>query len=109
MGRRKVVTNYYQDINNLTLYLNTLINGYKNLISGADELNRITSAKRSDVKKALRRVDRVGKIIDKYLDTIDECSKCYNDYCIEKSKVLSCIKECDYISGETDEELKGCD
>lgn len=109
MSRRKVVTNYYQDLNNLCGSLNTLISGYINLINGANELNRITPAKRGDVKKALKRVDKVGKIIDRYLDTLDECSKCYNDYCYEKCKVLCCIKECDYISAETEEELKGCD
>jgi hypothetical protein len=106
VGHRKVIENYYIDVNSLADLLSKLINSYRLLIGGANELNGITMAHKSDVKDALKRVDKLGGIIDNLLDALDETGEGYLDYCRIKSEFLKYHLEAQYIQTEIDNELK---
>ncbi len=80
------MNNQYNEVNNLTTLLNSLVNSYRLLIGGAYELNNISEAKKGDVKDAVKRADDLGEIIDEIIRTLDECNTSYIKYCkIKKS------------------------
>lgn len=106
MTHRRVIQNYYNDINNLAEILTKLVSSYRLLIGGADELNKIALAKKGDVKDALKRADSLGDIIDKTIKTLDEASYSYLDYCKIKTEVIKCRLQVEYIETEIEEELK---
>lgn len=106
MSNRKVIENYYNDINELTDILGKLTNSYRLLIGGANELNGIALATKGNVKAALKRVDRLGDIIDEVIRTIDETNEDYIAYCKLKSTLFSNEITPDFIQGEIEEELK---
>ena len=86
MGYRNLINDQYTDINNLTSLLNSLVNSYRLLLGGANELNNISEARKSDVKEAVKRADNLGEIIDEIIKTLDECNTSYVKYCkIKKS------------------------
>ncbi|GLC29246.1 hypothetical protein [Clostridium omnivorum] len=106
MGRRKLIQEYYADLNNLVLLLNSLTNSYRLLIGGADELNKIAIAKKKDVKEAIERAEEVGEIIDRIIIVLDSAACTYTDYCNVKAEVIKCKLEAKHILTEIDEELK---
>ena len=106
MGHRKVIENYYIDVNNITDLLTKLISNYRALIGGAIEINGITLAHKSDVKDALKRVDKIGKIIDNILAVLEQSSNGYLDYCKLKAEVMEYHLEAQYIQTEIETELK---
>lgn len=96
MSYRRIVENYYCDVNNTCDLLLKLVNAYRLLVGGADELNRIALASKNDIKKALKRADELGEIIDDVIEDLDYCIGNYTDYCKLKSKILKvrlCEKE----------------
>lgn len=106
MGHRRVIQNYYADVNGIADLLTKLINSYRLLIGGANELNGITLAHRSDVRDALKRVDKLGEIIDDLMETLEETGGGYLEYCKLKSEVMKYHLEAQYIQTEIDSELK---
>jgi hypothetical protein len=106
MGRRKVIETYYQDICNLTEILSKLVNSYRLLIGGAAELNIIALATKHEVKKALKRADELGEVIDKLIKVLDESDYNYLEYCTLKAEVIKTKLEIDYIQTEIEDELK---
>jgi hypothetical protein len=104
-GRRLIET-YYIDINNMADLLGKLVNSYRLLIGGADELNKIALSKRKDVKEALKRADELGEIIDSLIFTIEKATHTYLDYCDVKSEIIKSKMESHYINTEIDDELK---
>lgn len=106
MNHRRVVQNYYGDVNNLTELLSKLINSYRLLIGGAGELNTIALARKKDVKDAIDRANELGNIIDELIDTLDECSCQYSNYCRIKGEIIKTKVHAKYILTEIDEELK---
>lgn len=106
MSHRRVVNNYYNDINNLVCLLNNLVNSYRLIVGSAQELNSIALANKKDVRKSLDRAKKVGKIIDNIIETLDNIGKDYTKYCNTKSSIMKSKIECDYILTEIDEELK---
>ncbi|WP_373897694.1 hypothetical protein ACER0A_011430 [Haloimpatiens sp. FM7315] len=106
MTHRKVVNNYYNDINNLADLLLKLVNSYRLLVGGADELNKIALASKKDVKKAINRAENLGDIIDDIVGTLDEIGFNYTDYCKLKAQVVKDKLHMQYILTEIDEELK---
>jgi hypothetical protein len=105
LGNRLVVQNYYGDINNLVTYLNQLVNAYRLLIGGAGDLNSIALAKKSEVKDALKRAEKLGHIIDEVIETIDKTGYCYRDYCKTKSDILKEKIESGFIITEIEQDL----
>ena len=105
MGNRKIIENYFVDINNLVDILSKLVNSYRLLIGGAGELNSIALAKKSEVKDALHRVDKVGDIIDDIIKVIDESGYSYTDYCKLKAQFIGTQLQAGYIETEIGEEL----
>lgn len=105
MGHRRLIETYFCDINNLVELLSKLTNSYRLLIGGAGELNSIALAKKSEVKDALHRVDKVGDIIDDIIKAIDESGCNYIEYCRLKAEVLREQIQADYIITEIGEEL----
>lgn len=106
VGHRKVIENYYNDVNNLADLLGKLVNSYRLLVGSAHELNGIAISHRSDVKDALDRVDELGDVIDDVLDTLKYVGCSYMDYCKLKSEVIKNQMETQYILTEIDNELK---
>lgn len=106
MTRRKVVNDYYIDINNIVVLLSQLINSYKLLISSADELNNIALSNKKHVKKAMERAEKLGCIIDKSMKILDSTSECYYDYCKIKSEIMNEKLKYDSIMIEISEEMK---
>lgn len=106
MGHRKVVESYYSDVSNLADLLSKLVNSYRLLIGGANELNGISLAHRNDIKDALKRANKLGDIIDDLLDALEKVGCGYIDYCKLKSEVIKVYVETQYIQTEIDNELK---
>lgn len=106
MGHRKIIETHYTDICNLADLLTKLVNSYRLLVGGANELNGIALAKRSDVKDALKRVDEVGELIDDVIDALEVCEYSYLQYCKLKSEFIKTNFQAKYIQTEIDEELK---
>jgi hypothetical protein len=106
LAHRRVVQNYYSDINNLADILIKLVSSYRQLIGGAEELNRITLAKKGEVKDALKRADNLGDIIDETIKVLDNASYSYMSYCTMKTEVMKCKLQIEYIETEIDQDLK---
>jgi len=106
LARRRVIQNYYDDINNLADILTKLVSSYRLLIGGADELNKIALSKKSDVKDALKRADEVGDIIDETIKVLDDASFSYMSYCKMKTEVMKGKIQIEFIETEIDEELR---
>jgi hypothetical protein len=106
LAHRRVIQNYYNDINNLADLLTKLVSSYRLLIGGADELNKIALSKKGEVKDALKRADEVGDIIDGLIKVLDVSSFNYMSYCETKTEVMKCKLEIGYIETEIEEELR---
>lgn len=106
MPHRKVVEQYYVDINNLADLLGKLVNSYRLLIGGAGELNGIALAHKKDVKAALKRVNELGCVIDDVINVLDKSSFSYMDYCKLKGQLLESKIQAQYIETEINEELE---
>lgn len=106
MPHRKIVEQYYGDINNLADLLAKLVNSYRLLIGGAGELNTIALSRKKDVKDALKRVNELGDIIDDVIKVLDCSSFSYMDYCKLKAQILESRIQAQYIETEIDEELE---
>lgn len=106
MAHRRVIQNYYNDINNLAEVLAKLVISYRTLIGSADELNKIALSKKSDVKDALKRADELGEIIDKAIKVLDDASFSYMSYCKIKTEAMKSRLQIEYIETEIDEDLK---
>lgn len=105
VGHRRVVDIGYKDCNNLVNLLNQLVNAYRLLIGAASDLNNIALSKKSEVKDALKRAEKVGDLIDDVIDAIEDSTSYYNKYCKEKSAILNTKLDGDYILTEIEEEL----
>lgn len=105
MGNRKVIQSYYADLNNLIDILGKLVNSYRLSIGGADELNRIALCKKSQVKDALKRAEKLGDIIDDIIEAIEDTSYNCIDYCSLKSEILKERVNIEYVYTEIEQEL----
>lgn len=81
MKYKDLIKGQYNEINNLTTLLGSMVNSYRLLIGGANELNNTSEAKRSSVKDAVKRIDDLGEIIDEIIKTLEESSTSYTKYC----------------------------
>ncbi len=100
-----LVKKQYEDIDNISGLLKNYVDSYRLLIAGASELYSINLAKKSDVKKALDRVEEVGELIDKLINTLEKCEGSYLKYCNIKNDYISTSTEKDKIFTEIDNEL----
>jgi hypothetical protein len=100
-----LVKRQYEDINNISGLLKSYVDSYRLLIAGAAELYSIALVKKSDVKKALDRVEEVGELIDKLINTLDKCEVSYLKYCNIKDDYISISTKKDKIFTEIDNEL----
>lgn len=105
MSYRHLIKDQYNDINNLTTLLNSLVNSYRLLIGGAYELNNISEAKKSDVKEAVKRADNLGEIIDEVIKGLEDCNTSYVKYCKIKKSFIDDKALKDNILTEINSEL----
>lgn len=105
MCKRKIIEDYYCDLNNLSGLLTNCVNSYRLLIGGACELNQITPATKHDVKKAIQRVNKLGDIIDELLETMECYENDYIDYCKIKASVMECKLNKKLVLSQIEEEL----
>ena len=61
-----------QTVEQLTLLLASLSSSYRVLVGAADELSRISLARRSHVEDAVHRAVRLGKVIDDVVKRLDQ-------------------------------------
>lgn len=106
MAHRRVIETYYKDVNNLADLLNKLVNSYRLLVGGANELNGIALASKSDVKDALKRARELGDVIDDIIDTLEATSYSCNCYTKLKSEVIASKIHMGYIETEIEEDLR---
>lgn len=106
LTHRKVINSYYSDVNNLTDLMGKLVNSYRLLVAGADELNKIALASKSDIKDALDRAEQLGEIIDELIKTLDHVCCDYVKYVKIKSQAINTCIDSKNILTEIDEELK---
>ncbi|MBP2032432.1 hypothetical protein J2Z42_001097 [Clostridium algifaecis] len=105
MSHRKIMEDYYCDIDNLADLLSKLTNCYRLLIGSAGELNSIALAHKKDVKSAIDRVNKLGDTIDGIINVLNESSECYMDYCELHSEIIKGKIKMEYIENEINEEL----
>lgn len=96
---------HFQDIDNLSALLKNYVDVYRLLIAGASELYGINLAEKSEVKKALERVENVGDLIDKLVSTLDKCEGAYLKYCKIENDYIMVSTEKDKIFTEIDNDL----
>jgi hypothetical protein len=106
LSRRKLIETHYSDINNLADLLGKLVNSYRLLIGGADELNKIALTRKEEIRDALKRSDKLGDIIDDVIEALEHASYSYFDYCEIKSEILKGKINSNHILTEIDDELK---
>ena len=95
----------YEDIDNLSTLLKNYVDAYRLLIAGASELNNVNLTKKSEMRKALERVEQVGELIDKLVNILDKCEGSYLKYCKIKYEYITISTEKDKIFTEIDNEL----
>ena len=101
----ELAQNHYNDIENLSRLMKNYVDAYRLLIAGAAELYNVNLAKKSDVKKALERVDGLGSLIDNLIEALDRCEGGYLKYCKIKNDYLSISTQKNKIYTEIDNEL----
>lgn len=102
-----LMKSYSYDLNFLADILTKLVSSYKLLISTAEESNRITLAKKGNVKDAIERAEEVGKIIDKILVVLKYQTDLYTDYTNSKGDFLNTnFSFNDIIRSEIDQFIK---
>ncbi|OPJ60114.1 hypothetical protein [Clostridium oryzae] len=106
MSYRKVIENYYTDMNNLVDILTKLINSYRLLIGGVNELNSVALVHRKDIEDGIDRTNELGKIIDEIIGALDKSSCGYIDYFKLKAEFIKQNVGLEYIENEIDSELK---
>lgn len=109
MSYEKVIKGHYEDLNNLTNILKNYIDIYRVLVSSATDLNNIASAKKSEMKHIMERINEVGDLIDSILKVIDKCEGTYIRYCYLKNEVISQGTIKDNIKTEIHDELSNYD
>lgn len=105
MGYDKLMGSYYAELTNLIFLLEKYVSSYRLLIGGAGELNGIALAKKGEVKNALKRVDKVGDLIDDLINILECCQTTYLNYVRLKSDILVVKTEKEMILTEIDNEL----
>lgn len=95
-----MIENYYTDYYNLIDILCKLVNDYRLLIGSAGEINQITIAHKKDITKALKRVRKVGDMIDEILSIIESTEGNYFDYCRIKAKIFDEKLKYEYVKAE---------
>lgn len=105
MKYEELVSNHFNSIDNLSSLLKSYVDSYRLLIAGASELYNINLAKKSDIKKALDRVDKLGELIDNLINTLDKCEDGYLKYCEIKNSYIKISSSKDKIYTEIDNEL----
>ncbi len=106
MAHRRIIETYYRDVNNLADLLNKLVNSYRLLIGGANELNGIALASKGDIKDALKRAHELGEIIDDVIETLEITTDSCTCYCKMKAEVINSKMHLAYIETELQEDLK---
>lgn len=106
MAHRKMVEDYYNDINNLADYLTKLVNSYRLLVGAAGELNDIALAHKKEVRNAIKTSNDLRKVIDEIIEVLEKTSFGYMDYCKLKGKIVESKIQVQYIQTEIDDELK---
>lgn len=101
----ELAQNHYNDIENLSRLMKNYVDAYRLLIAGASELYNVNLAKKSDVKKALERVDGMGSLIDNLIEALDKCEDSYLKYCKIKNDYISISTQKNKIYTEIDNEL----
>jgi hypothetical protein len=106
MANRKIIEEYYCDINNLTDFLSKLVSSYRLLVGGAGELNTIALAHKKDVRKAIKTSNDLLDVIDGVIEVLEKTSFGYMDYCKVKGEIMKSQLQVQYIQTELDNELK---
>lgn len=101
----ELAQNHYNDIENLSRLMKNYVDAYRLLIAGASELYNVNLAKKSDIKKALERVDGMGSLIDNLIEALDKCEDGYLKYCKIKNDYISISTQKNKIYTEIDNEL----
>ncbi|ASW43419.1 hypothetical protein [Clostridium isatidis] len=105
MKYKHLIKENYNEVNNLNNLLTGMVNSYRLLIGGANELNNTSEAKKSKVKEAIDRANALGKVIDEVISALGECSNSYIEYCKIRKQFIEKNTSEQIILTEINEEL----
>lgn len=106
MSNRRVIQDYYNDINSIADLLSKLSNSYRLLVAGAGELNVIALANKKDVRKAIKRANELGRIIDDLIRVLDTSDTGYLNYLELKNQIISTRVQVQALENEINEAVK---
>ncbi len=88
MSLRKVMFEYYQDINGMLDIIAKLTISYQTLVNTANFLNQIGLSHRNDIKEALDRAREISCILENAICTYDSLQETYLNYLKTESSIL---------------------
>jgi hypothetical protein len=106
VSNRRVIQEYYNDINGIVDLLSKLSNSYRLLVAGAGELNVIALANKKDVRKAIKRANELGRVIDDLIRTLDIADTGYLNYVELKNQIISARVQVQALEVEINEAVK---
>lgn len=106
VSNRRVIQEYYNDIAGLTDLLSKLSNSYRLLVAGAGELNVIALANKKDVRKAIKRANELGRVIDDLIKVLEVSDTGYLDYLQLKNEIISARIQVQTIEAEINEQAR---
>lgn len=106
VSNRRVIQEYYNDIAGLADLLSKLSNSYRLLVAGAGELNVIALANKKDVRKAIKRANELGRVIDDLIKVLEVSDTGYLDYLQLKNEIISARIQVQTIEAEINEQAR---
>lgn len=106
MKYKELMSENFNELNNINMLLSSMVNSYRLLIGGAAELNNIHNAKKSDVKDAIDRAAELGDVIDDLLRVMKNSQCGYCKYCETKYKYIENQHNKDKILTEIEEDIQ---
>jgi|GEM_PF-6906750 len=88
MSLRKVMYEYYQDINSVLDVIAKLSISYQTLVNTANFLNQIGLSHRNDIKEALDRAREISCVLEDAICTYDSLQETYLNYLKVESSYL---------------------
>ena len=106
MSQRRVIESYARDVGFNIDQLNKLVVNYKMAVDSACDLNSVALSSRGDVKEAIRRAKKLGKIIDDLIDTVDFTLCTWKKYMELKAQYIDAKLDLSTIEVEVEEEIR---
>ncbi|MCL2321500.1 MAG: hypothetical protein FWC47_05255 [Oscillospiraceae bacterium] len=105
MSLKKVMNEYYRDINSVLDVIAKLTISYQSLVNTANFLNQIGLSHRNDIKEALDRAREISCTLEKAICTYDSLQDAYLSYLKTESNILKKRAIPEQIAIEIEEDI----